>query len=326
MNPNPATDDLAIFEEYVKLVREKYAMLDFKGVDIEQLSDSLRQTINGDISDAELFEKLATITRRLRDGHSALSDGNGGEEFFAGYDFIEGYPAGIDVEILVNQYIGMEINPEMEYLFTEDESDIRAIYGTLLQNREIGYIWIPSWNNEISSEEIETIFAAVKDTKGLIFDQRQNTGGDPSLATTFASYLTDTPVDTGFERFKTGPNPNDFTDSPVILQPTDSENRYTKPVAILIDRFVYSAGTTFSYSVDPIPTVTFYGQRSGGGSGSVADGYLANGWKWDLSISEFIDAQGRNLDDGIDPDVLVALDINNKTQDEVIERALLDLQ
>ena len=68
------------------------------------------------------------------------------------------------------------------------------------------------------------------------------------------------------------------------------------------------------------------GQRSGGGSGSVADGYLANGWYWSLSTSEFIDAKGRHLDDGVDADIPVALDLTDTTKDEVMEAAILDLQ
>ena len=202
----------------------------------------------------------------------------------------------------------------------------RTFWGRLNEDNEIGYLWIPSWNEEISDDEIKQIFADLKDTKGLIFDMRLNTGGDPSLATKFASYFTDKPIDTGFERFKTGPGINDFSDSQVILQPASSNDKYLKEVRVLTDRNVYSASTTFLYSVDPIETIKTMGQRSGGGSGSVADGYLANGWYWGLSTSEFIDAKGRHLDDGVEPDISVALDLTDTTKDEVVEAAILDLQ
>ena len=84
--------------------------------------------------------------------------------------------------------------------------------------------------------------------------------------------------------------------------------------------------TTFLYSTAPIARFKTIGQRTGGGSGSVADGYLANGWYWSLSTSEFIDHLDRHLDDGIDPDISVALDLNDMTKDEIIERAILELQ
>lgn len=326
MNTKPETDALSIFDEYATLVKEKYAMLDFKGVDIDFLADSIRNTIQSDLSDEELFNKLGIITTRLRDGHSNLIQKRNDENsLYAGFDLLEGFPSGLDVTILVDNYIGASLNPGIKTL-EGGEIGFRALWGTLNQDNEIGYLWIPSWNEEISDDEIEQIFTELKDTKGLIFDQRLNGGGDPSLATKFASYFTDKPIDTGFERFKTGPGVNDFSDSHVILQPAASSNRYLKEVRVLTDRNVYSASTTFLYSVDPVETIKTMGQRSGGGSGSVADGYLANGWYWSLSTSEFIDAKGRHLDDGVEPDIAVALDLNDTSKDEVIEAAILELQ
>ena len=324
MEPNPATNNLAIFDEYATLVKEKYAMLDYKNVDIDFLADSIRATITEDLSDTELFEKLSIITIRLRDGHSDLTADIGGEEpLFASYDFLAAFPPAIDIPTLANNYTGQNINQELKVL-EGGEAGFRAIWGTLPQDRDIAYCWIPSWNVDISDEEIETIFEEIADKKGLIFDMRQNTGGDPALATKVASYFTDKPVYIGFERFKTGPAPNDFSDSPLDLQPASSDYKFLKPVAILTDRYVYSASTTFLYSVDPLENIVTIGQKSGGGSGSVADGYLANGWKWSLSVSEFIDADGRHLDDGVEADIPVIFDISSG-KDELIERAILEL-
>ena len=137
------------------------------------------------------------------------------------------------------------------------------------------------------------------------------------MATKFASYFMDKPVDTGFERFKIGPGPNDFADSPAIIQPTSSTNKYLKKTIVLTDINCYSASTTFLYSVDPIETVQTMGQQSSGGSGAFADGFLSNGWQWTLSVSEFIDAKGRHLDNGVAPDLPVALDTTNMEVDEV---------
>ncbi|WP_282089712.1 hypothetical protein [Aquimarina algiphila] len=38
---------------------------------------------------------------------------------------------------------------------------------------------------------------------------------------------------------------------------------------------------------------------------------------------KFIDTRGRHLDDGVDPDIVVLLNIEGATKDEVIERAIL---
>ena len=336
MKPNPATDPKSIFTEYTTLVKEKYAMLEFKGVDIQHLHDSIIATIDDNISEDELFDKLAYVTMQLRDGHSDLSFG----EKYAGYDFITGYPPAIEAESFF-AYLGRTTNPFLYVLLDDEElilkdipqgenafkdKTLKAIYGTLQQDTDIGYLWIPSWKVEMTEEQIEKIFYTLNETKGLIFDMRQNTGGDPALATTFASYLTNEHIYTGYERFKTGPGENDFSDSKVYLEPTSSENRYDKPVVVLTDRFCYSASTTFAYSVNPLEQVTFIGQRTGGGSGSVGDGFLANGWHWSLSVSEFIDHLGNHLDNGFEPDIPVALDTLVTDVDELIQRGILELQ
>lgn len=326
LKPNPETDNQAIFEEYATLVQEKYAMLDSKGIQFQSLRDSLSATITNDLSEAELFQRLGVITQRLKDGHSSLAqvteDGNGPVVTF---DILKGYPTGFDRGILFNNYVGAAVNPGMQTL-AGDEAPERAMWGTLPQDPGIGYLWIPTWNEEISEEEIETIFKDLSATRAMIVDQRLNQGGDPNLAVKFASYFINEPLYTGFERFKTGPGNSDFHDSQITMEPADSDNRYLKPIVILTDRNVYSAGLTFTYSLSPLDRVTFIGQRSGGGSGGVADGYLANGWAWSLSVTEFIDHKNRYLDDGLDPDIPVSLDLSDPSKDEVLERAILELQ
>jgi len=227
--------------------------------------------------------------------------------------------------MLVNNYLQKSIAPNIKSI-KGGEKGIKVAYGFMPQSSDIGYIWIPSWEVELSDDEIESIFVEIKNAKGLIFDMRQNGGGDPSLAVKFAAYFTDREIYTGYEHFKTGPGINDFSDSKIYLSPTNSSNKFLKPTVVLTDRFCYSASTTFAYSVNPLNNITFIGQRTGGGSGSVADGYLANGWQWSLSTSEFIDHLGNHLDDGFEPDIAVTFDTLITTKDEIIERAILELQ
>lgn len=324
MEPNPETDNLAIFNEYATLVKEKHAMLEFKNVDIIHLTDSIGATINESMSESDLFQKLGIITKKLRDGHSSLSKGKG-EDNRIDYVFEAGYESAFNANILFNVYL-QNTNNNIHYLFYDDGESIKAIYGFLPQDNEIAYLWIPSWDVEIDDDKIDELFSTIKGAKGLIIDIRQNTGGDPSLAAKFASYLTNKSIYTGFERFKTGPGVNDFSDSKIYLHPTNSSSRFLKPVAVLTDRLSYSASTTFAYSVNPLQNITFIGQKMGGGSGSFSDGFLANGWKWSLSTSEFIDHLGNHLDDGFEPDIAVSLDTLITNKDEVVERALLELQ
>ncbi len=322
MKPNPGTSNLEIFNEYSKLVKEKFAMLEFKGVDIDKLQDSIGQTITDGLTEDQLFEKLAIITNKLKDGHSSIAK----EDTLFYYAFYEGYPPGIDREILVNNYIGEEIAPDITWLKDEEDEDMtKAIYGHMPQSADIGYLRVGSWMSTFTNDEVEKIFSTFKNDKGLIIDIRDNGGGDPMLSTKFASYLIDKEITIGSERFKTGPAKNDFIESTLYLSPADSENRFTKEIMVLTDIWCFSATTTFMYSLETLDYVTFVGQKTGGGAGSVADGFLANGWTWDLSVSEFIDINGNHWDNGREPDIPVVLDTTITDKDEVLERALLEL-
>lgn len=326
MKPNADTSNQAIFEEYTKLVKEKYAMLEFKEVDIDFLSDSIGATITENLTDSALLWKLTYITSRLRDGHSSLI------AFFPygvyGYSFDpkQGFDLAFDEDVLDSLYFSNMTKPLNQFGYIESRGKYQFVYGRFEQNPNIGYLRIPTFSDARLADELETIFASFKTATGLVVDLRDNGGGDPSLATKVASYFMETTTYSGYERFKTGPNPDDFSNSYSYVNPSSSANRYLNNVVVLTDRGVYSAATTFCYNLAPLEQVIFLGQRTGGGSGSVADGFLANGWAYSLSISEFIDIHGNHLDDGVDPDISVSLDLNDNSKDELIEEAISILQ
>jgi len=318
MHPDAGTSNIDIFNEYVKLVKEKFAMLEYKGVDIDHLHDSIGSTITDDLTEDELFAKLTIITEKLRDGHSDLT---GDTTFY--YDFFSGAPSAYDPDILYDNYI--DVSDGIVKL-EDDDGDIRVVYGNLNIDHEIGYMRIPAWEFELSFDEEEKIFKELSGYKALIIDVRDNTGGDPVLATGFASYFTDKEIFIGTERFKTGPLESDTAVSKQYLRPANSNYLLAnKPVIVLTDIWCFSATTTFMYSLAPLVDVKFLGYKSGGGAGAVADGYLANGWVWSLSVSEFIDRNGAHWDEGHEPDIVQVLDPQNPDTDEVLERAYAEL-
>lgn len=325
MKPNPTDSNIDVFNEYATLVKEKYAMLEFKGVDIDFLIDSLGNLITPDMHSDTLFTKLAVITSKLHDAHSSLIGYyTGSFNNYTQFDLYEGYPIAFNDIILHDNYIGEDIAPNIKEI--NNGETVLISYGFLPQSSDIGYIRIPSFNIEITNEQIELIFSEIKNAKGCILDVRGNTGGDPVLSTKLATYFHEVPSYIGFDRFKTGPGVNDFTDSPITLNPASSDNRFLNPLVVLTDRGCYSATTRLCYSLNTLSQVTFMGQRTGGGSGSVADGFLSNGWQWNLSTSEFIDHLGNHLDDGVDPDIAVSFDILNTSRDELVDAAILLLQ
>ena len=72
MKPNPETDHLSIYDEYWKLLDEKYAMWDNpdKGLDKEAIHSYTRGLVNESLSQDSLFGIFNYIIQQLKDGHS----------------------------------------------------------------------------------------------------------------------------------------------------------------------------------------------------------------------------------------------------------------
>jgi C-terminal processing protease CtpA/Prc len=124
---------------------------------------------------------------------------------------------------------------------------------------------------------------------------------------------------------KNGPGPDDFAASKMKITPSGSPCTFTKPVMVLHDRISFSTGSIFPVMMGPLEHVTTIGQTSGGGTGEIIEGYLANGWKYTLSTSNLMDARGNPTDNGMEPDIPVVNPEDTAT-DAIIERAILEIQ
>ncbi|MFK8057605.1 MAG: S41 family peptidase [Saprospiraceae bacterium] len=296
--PQDEATNLNVFDDFSTLFLEKYAMFEQKGVNWPVLSDSVRATINDNTTEFELARKMGTMVRRLKDGHSYLYADS---IFF--YDISAGYPLNFDAA---------NSKPEEEATVVSG--------GAYKSIGDIGYIYISDfveWTNTQTSEAID----ALSGTRALIIDVRINGGGDPEAAAELAARFTNTSYGAGIEYFKTGPGANDFSGSAITVTPSTNSRYLDKKVAILQARLSYSATQTLIYLCDENPNVATFGSKSGGGTGSVASGYLINGWQWNMSVSDYEDAKGRKFDGGLEADFPV-LDDTDTDNDEVIEAAI----
>jgi len=303
----PEVNNLNVFDDFSKIFNEKYAMFEQKGVDWPVLSDSVRATIDATTTEVELGQKMGYMVARLRDGHTTLE---AADEFY-GFDLLAGYEINLDINLLATYLAGgTEVFGEGEKILTSTLDD------------NVGYIFIEGFEG-FTLADIDDALASVANTRGLIIDVRTNGGGDPNLAGDLARRFTATSYAAGTELFKTGPGANDFSPQEITVTPaTDGTTYLDKKVAILQGRPSFSATTTLIYLTDPNPNVVTFGGFSGGGSGSVTSGYLINGWVYNLSSSDFVDARGRRLDDGVAPDFPVELDPTDAAKDEILEAAI----
>jgi hypothetical protein len=325
MNPEPRTDNLSIFNEYAKICIEKYALGEVKGVDLVELADSIRPFVTDNLSEKELFDLMGIFVERMQEGHTSLRTIEFDADFLKTYYYFLGYPSAYNFLIVRDEYYGVDANPDVQIIAPENDL-FELQYGFLPQDKEIGYIRILSFNMTISDDQLETMMAYLKDSKGLIIDVRGNFGGFIELVGRLCGYFTTTEVKVGTNYIKNGPGENDFAATEMKLEPSGSPYTYSKPVAVLHDRVTFSAGSLFCLAMKALPNVTTIGQIYGGGTGNIVDGFLANGWKWTVSTSNFVDLQSRPTDPGIEADIPMTINPADTITDAIIERAITELQ
>ena len=168
-----------------------------------------------------------------------------------------------------------------------------------------------------------TMLADVAVCDGLIIDVRHNGGGTLTNATRLAARFTNERVLTGYILHKTGKGHSDFSDpEPVWLEPSP-RLRWQKNCVVLCNRRSYSATNEFVNAMRTLPRVTTMGDRTGGGAGLPMSSELPNGWSVRYSSSPHLDAEGKHIEFGIEPDVRVALldDDVTRGRDTLIEQA-----
>ena len=325
MHPEPGTDNISIFDEYSKICIEKYGLAEVKGVDMRFLADSLRPYVTPDLTEDELFNLMGIFVDRMQEGHTLLQsiDFKYNKAYWG---WIAGYPLGFNPVIIDQNYYGIIANPEVQIIETEG-SPFNIQYGFLPQDEQIGYIRITSFDLEnVSTNDIITMMEYLKDAKGMIIDVRGNLGGYIDFATNIASFFTSSEVEAGTNYIKNGPDENDFAASKMKVEPSGSPFTFTKPVIIIQDRSTFSSGSLFCIMMGSMDHVTTLGISFGGGTGDIMDGFLANGWKWKISTSNFENKEGIPTDPGLEVDIPMLINPEDTITDAMIERAILELQ
>lgn len=322
MEPAPSTEPLDVFDEYANICIEKYGLASVYDVDLVKLADTLRTYVHNDMTDAELFAVMSVFIDSMQEGHTAIH--NKDFSLAKNYAYYERYPLNTDYSVMLSKYYGPDANPNVQLL--GEEGLIPIYYGYLPQDSTIGYISIQSFNYDISDAQLEQMMRYLSDAEGIIIDARSNLGGYVELCARFVGHFTNDPVFIATNYIKNGPGPDDFSANRMTLQPSGSPYTFTKPVMLLRDTYTFSSGSILSVMMDALPNATSIGMPYGGGTGEIMDGVLSNGWIWTLSTSNFVDSEGRPTDPGLDPDIFLLNDRQDTTQDDIIERAILELQ
>lgn len=307
------TDAVANFDYLWNQLDIRYAYFDYKNVNWNNIYAQYRPKIYEGMSEDSLFNVMGAMLNELRDGHvNLISPFN-----LSVFDVELLGPENIDERVVLENYIGTD----------------RVITGPFihdfLRNNEIGYIRLRSFPGTVDNVQLDYMMDRYNDTKGIIFDLRQNGGGVVNDVYSIISRFIDKPTYVYQSRGKTGPGHNEFGEPErSTLSPSESTKKYLKQIIVLTDRGTYSSGSFFTTIAKAIPNMTIIGDTTGGGLGLPNGGQLPNGWTYRCSITQTLDVYGNNYENGVPPDKVVLIDKIKLTQgiDDVLEAAMNEIK
>tara|TARA_B100001109_G_C18858333_1_gene472738 strand:- start:2219 stop:3220 length:1002 start_codon:yes stop_codon:yes gene_type:complete len=306
-----ASDDPLVNFDYLwNQVNDKYAFFEVKGIDWNASRLKYRSQLNSQTSDEALFEVMGNMLTELQDGHTNLISHFNTSSF--GVE--QQGPNNFEWRTIIDHYL-----PSDYYTSGPFQHDF-------IENNQIGYIRFQAFSGYVEEKYVDFVLDRYKNTRGLIFDIRENPGGDGEDIFELLERFIDHKTLVYYARIKNGKGRNDFTSpTAVYVEPYDGI-RYTKPIMLLTDRGSYSASSFTALAAKAIPNIVQIGDTTGGGLGMPNGGQLPNGWRYRFSISQALTLNmNASYENGVPPDILSFFDFNNLTQDEVIERAIQEI-
>jgi len=251
---------------------------------------------------------------------------------------------------LNDPHVGLRAPGKYSYSSISDVFDIRKvrnelrekgydtyknfIYGTFIENPDIGYIYIekfmdedPDTENQEWGRAIDKIVNSLANTKALVLDVRSNRGGDIYVMEYIASYFASVKKDYIKARVKTGPRANDLS-APVIYtlksvkSASNNAHGYTKPIVLLTNGDTVSAAEWFTMALRTQKHITHAGRTTCGAFSARNDRFMINGWIYSISPERVTDMNDKYYEGiGIPPEILLDRNESNK-EDKQLKDAI----
>ncbi len=304
-------DPLENFDYFWNQINEKYAYFELKKVDWDAVRLQYEPLVFEGMSDDSLFQVMADMMAELEDGHNNLISSFNRSYSWVIYNGQDQY----DRRIIYENYLS-----DSEYL-------TGPFRHSFLENEEIGYIRFDEFTGTVDHYSLDFMLDRFASTKGLILDIRENHGGSPDDIFMILSRFIEEETLLNYSRNKLSSKDHDLfaEPSPAYLQPSD-HTRYTNKLMVLIDGETYSAGSFFSLATKALDHVVLIGDTTGGGLGLPNGGQLPNGWTYRCSTTQALNlSKEADWEKGVPADINIDFDWNNRSKDEILERAIEEI-
>jgi hypothetical protein len=293
------------FELFWQNMDRKYSLFTTKGINWDSLYQVYRPEVHNGMHDTALFRIMGKLIMELKDGHSDIKSSFGHIE----YNYTAGYPKNFVPHIVKITYLG-----------TREKERDGMLYSLI---DSVGYVYIGSFTTEITDEGIREVLDFFSDTKGIIIDVRNNTGGNDAYSQTVINHFFDQKRYVEIKYYKSGPGHDDFRSMEQYFEPENGLG-ILKPIVMLTNRACYSACNSFVSWMSSLPHVSIVGDTTGGGGGTPHFSELPNGWIYRYSANKSYRPDGLNMDEGIPPDHFVTMSKRDSIhwKDTLIEFAL----
>jgi len=288
-------NSLEIYDEFWDHVNTNYIYFEEKNVDWDSIYSIYRSQINESTSEEELLTLVESSLKELKDGHNYVTSPI--RKTYR-YNFKAGYEIHFDLDLVTEKYMEDQITEDYD-IFTYGKIDKEILYIHIKEMKYTRYIR-NIYRNEIDAE-----------TKTIIFDLRNNGGGDSNPVPGFLGDFVTERTYLGSYIEKSGPDHDDNT-APIDAYAEPSEDfHFDGKVIVLTNRRSYSAASYMAAMCKGLPNFTIAGQITGGGGGGNTPYELSNGWIIGLSISDFLGKDRKTIEHGVSPDEF----IENSEQD-----------
>ncbi len=284
------------FDALWTIIDEHYCFFADKDVDWAEVGARYRAELNPEWEAREFFDHCAAMLAELRDGHTNLISW-----FDVSYynKWWSDYPQNFDQRLVEQYYLNFDYSSGSGFIYK------------YLEDRKVGYVRYASFTSGISDSFIDMMMLTMKDADGMIFDVRDNGGGDISNVEKIVSHFIEERTLAGYITHKTGPGHDEFSEPyPFYFEPATEHVRWFKPVIILTNRSTFSAANNFVGAMKALPQVAIVGATTGGGSGMPFSSELPCGWGVRFSASPVYDADMVLTEAGIEPTPGGAVDLD----------------